>query len=79
MTVQCYEGYHCDGPTSKQNKEGAMSNNNYRRLSLRDIPVRCGVPLYVQDRLSSGFRVGRLTMNRHVVALGLSVWSTMYR
>ena len=56
-----------------------MSNNNYRRLSLRDIPVRCGVPLYVQDRLSSGFRVGRLTMNRHVVALGLSVWSTMYR
>lgn len=56
-----------------------MSNNNYRRLSLKDIPVRCSVPLYVQDRLSSGFRVGRLTMNRHVVHSAISVWTTMYK
>ena len=58
-----------------------MSKNNYRVLRLKDIPLRMGEVVHLLDprRLMTGFRIGRLTMNKYVVGLAISVWSTMYK
>ena len=34
---------------------------------------------YSIDRFNDGFRIGRLTMNRQVVIVAMSIWSVMYR
>lgn len=58
-----------------------MSNNNYRKLRLNDIPLRMGETVHLLDpgRFGTGFRIGRFVSKPMLLQLGISVWTTMYK